>query len=49
MTNKEIYAVIKILLSNNIDLIQIQQYYEKLFTLRSGNMRGQGKRRKVRR
>jgi hypothetical protein len=34
----------------NIDLIQIQQYYEKWVTLRGGHIReGEGERRKLRR
>jgi hypothetical protein len=34
----------------NIDLIQMQQYYEKQFTLRGGHSgEGDGERRKIRR
>jgi hypothetical protein len=34
----------------NIDIIQIQQYYEKQATLKGGHIReGEGKRRKLRR
>jgi hypothetical protein len=44
---KRLYTFSRI---GNIDLLQIQQYYEKQVTLRGGHIgEGEGKRRKLRR